>query len=68
LLVVGSTRATGLGAVSVLPDLFSARPRPWIELVLSSADETVVLPLELVKVSEFLQATAPRGGSSRAAA
>jgi Streptomyces sporulation and cell division protein, SsgA len=68
LLVVGTTRATGLGSVSVLPDLFSARPRPWVELVLAAADETVVVPLELVKVSEFLAATSPSAGSSPAAA
>jgi Streptomyces sporulation and cell division protein, SsgA len=58
LLVTGLTRAVGLGSVTVLP-LFSARPRRRIELLLSTPDDTVALPLESAEVHEFLQGTSP---------
>jgi hypothetical protein len=61
LLVVGLSRAVGLGAVSVLPDLFSARPGRRVELVLSAPEQTVVLPLELPRLREFLASTSAGG-------
>jgi hypothetical protein len=50
-----------LGTVSVLPDLFSARPGRRVELVLSAPEQTVALPLELPRLREFLASTSAGG-------